>query len=169
VLDAVVRSHATRTPHLARLLVRRWPRHRRNAPPGLRSPTYSVRRARPAATFYTTGMEHSPTSPTGTAWERTPCHAAQRAAWEGDASRRTNVHDHRRRPVAPTYETLVAENAHWQMLLAEDFVWERPSQRAAPPRYTRGRRLPCGTGGLRQCQAEWKCREESSSGPSARP
>ena len=30
------------------------------------------------ATFYTTGMEHSPTSATGTAWERTPvaCHAA---------------------------------------------------------------------------------------------
>ena len=27
------------------------------------------------ATFYTTGMEHSPTSATGTAWERTPWHA----------------------------------------------------------------------------------------------
>jgi hypothetical protein len=34
------------------------------------------------ATFYTTGMEHSPTSPTGTGWERTPWHATQRAAWE---------------------------------------------------------------------------------------
>jgi hypothetical protein len=34
------------------------------------------------ATFYTTGMEHSQTSATGTAWERTPWHAAQRAAWE---------------------------------------------------------------------------------------
>jgi hypothetical protein len=34
------------------------------------------------ATFYTTGMEHSPTSATGTAWERTPRHATQRAAWE---------------------------------------------------------------------------------------
>jgi hypothetical protein len=33
-------------------------------------------------TFYTTGMEHSPTSATGTAWERTPWHATQRAAWE---------------------------------------------------------------------------------------
>jgi len=33
------------------------------------------------ATFYTTGMEHSPTSATGTAWERTPWHAVQRAAW----------------------------------------------------------------------------------------
>ena len=34
------------------------------------------------ATFYTTGMEHSTTSATGTAWERTPWPATQRAAWE---------------------------------------------------------------------------------------
>jgi hypothetical protein len=34
------------------------------------------------ATFYTTGMEHSPTTATGTAWQRTPWHATQRAAWE---------------------------------------------------------------------------------------
>ena len=34
------------------------------------------------ATFYVTGMEHSPTSATGTAWERTPWRATQRAAWE---------------------------------------------------------------------------------------
>ena len=34
------------------------------------------------ATFYATGMEHSPTSATGTAWERTPWRATQRAAWE---------------------------------------------------------------------------------------
>ena len=27
------------------------------------------------ATFYTTGMEHSPTSATGTGWERTPWRA----------------------------------------------------------------------------------------------
>gem|GEM_PF-3188254 len=33
------------------------------------------------ATFYTTGMQHSPTSATGTAWERTPWRATQRAAW----------------------------------------------------------------------------------------
>jgi hypothetical protein len=33
------------------------------------------------ATFYTTGMKHSPTSATGTGWERTPWHATQRAAW----------------------------------------------------------------------------------------
>jgi hypothetical protein len=31
------------------------------------------------ATFYTTGMERSPTSATGTAWERTPWRATQRA------------------------------------------------------------------------------------------
>ena len=34
------------------------------------------------ATFYTTGMEHSPTSVTGTAWERTAWQATQRAAWQ---------------------------------------------------------------------------------------
>jgi hypothetical protein len=34
------------------------------------------------ATFYTRGMEHSLTSATGTAWERRPWHATQRAAWE---------------------------------------------------------------------------------------
>jgi len=34
------------------------------------------------ATFYTTGMEHSITSATGTGWERTPWCATQRAAWE---------------------------------------------------------------------------------------
>jgi hypothetical protein len=34
------------------------------------------------ATFYTTGMEHSPTGAIGTSWERTPWHATQRAAWE---------------------------------------------------------------------------------------
>src|SRR5437773_767654 len=33
-------------------------------------------------TFYTSGMEHSPTSATGTGWERTPWHATQHAAWE---------------------------------------------------------------------------------------
>jgi hypothetical protein len=33
------------------------------------------------ATFYITGTEHSPTSATGTGWERTPCHATQRTAW----------------------------------------------------------------------------------------
>jgi hypothetical protein len=33
------------------------------------------------ATFYTTGMEHSPTSAIGTRWERTPWRATRRAAW----------------------------------------------------------------------------------------
>jgi hypothetical protein len=27
-------------------------------------------------------IDHSPTSATGTGWERTPWHATQRAAWE---------------------------------------------------------------------------------------
>ena len=31
--------------------------------------------------FYTTGMEHSPTSASGTALERTLWHATQRATW----------------------------------------------------------------------------------------
>ena len=34
------------------------------------------------ATFYTTGMEHSPTSATGTGWERMPRRAVQQAARE---------------------------------------------------------------------------------------
>jgi hypothetical protein len=34
------------------------------------------------ATFYTTGIEHSPTSETGSAWKHTPWHATERAAWE---------------------------------------------------------------------------------------
>jgi hypothetical protein len=34
------------------------------------------------ATFYTTGMEHSPTSATGSAWEPTPWRAVQSAARE---------------------------------------------------------------------------------------
>jgi hypothetical protein len=38
------------------------------------------------ATFYTTGMEHSPTSATGTGWERTTWRAGQGAAL--DALRR---------------------------------------------------------------------------------
>ena len=38
------------------------------------------------ATFYTTGIEHSPTSATGAGWERTPWHATQRAAWEASVA-----------------------------------------------------------------------------------
>ena len=33
------------------------------------------------ATFYTTGMEHSPTSAIGTGWGRTPWHAAEKLEW----------------------------------------------------------------------------------------
>jgi hypothetical protein len=32
--------------------------------------------------FYTTGMEHSPTSAAGTGWECTPWQATHRAMWE---------------------------------------------------------------------------------------
>jgi hypothetical protein len=43
------------------------------------------------ATFYTTGMEHSRTSATDTAWERTSWHATRRAAWEAlNRMRETN-------------------------------------------------------------------------------
>jgi len=41
-------------------------------------------------TFYTTGMEHSPTSATGTGWERTTWRATQRAEWK--ALRRPATH-----------------------------------------------------------------------------
>jgi hypothetical protein len=47
------------------------------------------------ATFYTTGMEHSPTSATGTGWERTPWRATQRAVRAANASTRPTV-DHAR-------------------------------------------------------------------------
>ena len=40
------------------------------------------RESRWCATFYATGMEHSPVAATGTAWERTPWQATQWAAWE---------------------------------------------------------------------------------------
>jgi len=54
---------------------------------GLQLTGYDIRGWR--ATFYTTGMEQSPTSATGTAWARTPWHAAQRAALE--TPRRTEL------------------------------------------------------------------------------
>jgi hypothetical protein len=34
------------------------------------------------ATFNTSGMEHSPTSATGTAWKHTRWHETQQAAWK---------------------------------------------------------------------------------------
>jgi hypothetical protein len=38
------------------------------------------------ATFYTSGMEHSATRATGSAWETTPWRAVQRAAWKALAT-----------------------------------------------------------------------------------
>src|SRR5207249_8827802 len=63
---------------------------------GAASGTYSVGMARQGydlqltryddrgwrATFYMSGMEHSPTSATGSAWERTAWRAVQGAAWD---------------------------------------------------------------------------------------
>src|SRR5437773_12425346 len=34
------------------------------------------------ATFYSSGMEHSPAGVTGSAWEQAPWRAVQRAAWQ---------------------------------------------------------------------------------------
>jgi hypothetical protein len=62
------------------------------------------------ATFYVTGMEHSPTSATGTGWERTPWHATQRAAW--DDAREEPTRDHRRRM---TYKRHVIISASWKL------------------------------------------------------
>jgi len=45
------------------------------SPPRLRPAIDSVRRARRAGHFYTAGLEHSPTSSTGTGWEQTPLRA----------------------------------------------------------------------------------------------
>jgi hypothetical protein len=63
-------------------LVRHRPHHRGDAPPGLRPAVTQYDERGWRATFYTTEMEHSPTSATGTAWEPTPWHATQQAAWE---------------------------------------------------------------------------------------
>jgi hypothetical protein len=53
-------------------------------------------------TFHTTGMKHSPTSATGTGWERTPWHATQRAAWEVlRRSRRGNQYEGTRKSPVP--------------------------------------------------------------------
>lgn len=50
------------------------------------------------ATFYVTGMEHSLTSATGSAWEPTPWQAVQRAAWMRSTRRRgASVRSRRRR------------------------------------------------------------------------
>jgi hypothetical protein len=67
MLDALVRPRALGTADVARLLVRRRPRRRGHRQGyDLQLTQCSDRGWR--ATFYTTGMEHSPTSATGTAW-----------------------------------------------------------------------------------------------------
>ena len=43
------------------------------------------------ATFYVSGMEHSPTSATGSAWERTAWRAVQGAAWDALLGSRQGV------------------------------------------------------------------------------
>ena len=73
-------SRALGAAHLARLLVRvghvAVGMHRQGY--DLQLTQYDDRGWR--ATFYTTGMEHSPTSVTGTAWERTPWRESLAAA-----------------------------------------------------------------------------------------
>jgi hypothetical protein len=60
------------------------------------------------ATSYATGMEHSPTSATGSAWERTSWHATQRAAWEAlKASDQANL-------TQPRGDLTVLQ--HWRVL-----------------------------------------------------
>jgi hypothetical protein len=82
VLDALVRSRGRGAAHLARFLAGIGHVAVGMARQGhdLQLTRYDEKGWR--ATFYTTGMEHSPTSATGTAWERTPWRATQRAAWE---------------------------------------------------------------------------------------
>src|SRR5207244_5475294 len=91
VLQALLRPRPLRPSHMARLVVGDRARRRRHgARQGydLQLTRYDEKGWR--ATFYTTGMEHSPTSATGTGWERTPWHATQRAAWEALKQVETN-------------------------------------------------------------------------------
>jgi len=86
VFDALLRPRALGAAYMARLLVRD-----RHVAGGMHRQGYDLQLTQYddrgwRATFYTTGMEHSPTSATGTAWERTPWHATQRAAWEARRS-----------------------------------------------------------------------------------
>jgi hypothetical protein len=82
VLDAFLRSCALGAPDLAGHVAVGM--HRQGV--DLQLTQYDDRGWR--ATFYTTGMEHSPTSATGTGWERRPWHATQRAAWGGAPPKR---------------------------------------------------------------------------------
>src|SRR5262245_50015783 len=63
-----------------------------------------------------TGMEHSPTSATGTGWEPTPWHATRRAAWKalrrlGDEWPKQAESDNNREP-DPTHGHLGREQLH---------------------------------------------------------
>jgi hypothetical protein len=78
VFDALVRPRALGAGDVARLGHVAAGMHRQGF--DLQLTQYDERGWR--ATFYTTGMEHSPTSAAGTGWERTPWQATQRAAWE---------------------------------------------------------------------------------------
>jgi hypothetical protein len=76
------RPRPSSTSVLARRLSRQRARRRSEALQGfdLQLTRYDERGWR--ATFYTSGIEHSPTRATSTGWERTPWHRTQRAAWE---------------------------------------------------------------------------------------
>ena len=65
------------------------------------------------ATFYTSGMEHSPTSATGTGWERTPWRAVQVAGWQAlrNASAEKEGDDRRRGLVRRRLDRM-SRNAH---------------------------------------------------------
>src|SRR4029453_2614033 len=68
-----------RPPHVVGLVGGGWASGGRHGSPGLRPPLTRYDEKGWRVTFYTTGMEHSPTNATGTGWERTPWHATQRA------------------------------------------------------------------------------------------
>jgi hypothetical protein len=79
-------SSHDRTLHVLRSWLDSWPGIGRIAA-GMAHQGYDLQLTRYdeqgwRATFYPTGMEHSPTSATGTAWERTPWRAVQGAARE---------------------------------------------------------------------------------------
>src|SRR2546426_4649996 len=69
-------------PLVAKLMAWHGRRRARDGASGLRSPTHSYYERGWRATFYTSRKEHSPTSATGTAWERTPWRGVQGAGWE---------------------------------------------------------------------------------------
>jgi hypothetical protein len=75
MLTAFVCPGAPCFAHVARLVGRDWARRRGVHRQGydLQLTQYDDRGWR--ATFYATGMEHTPTCATGTAWERAPWHA----------------------------------------------------------------------------------------------